>query len=55
MKVFQEQLEEATETIHAIRTGQVDAIVVRAPEGGNSALHTQNSRSDLQGFYRKNE
>lgn len=36
---LQEQLEEATETIHAIRTGQVDAIVVRAP-GGRNQLYT---------------
>lgn len=27
------QLEEATETIHAIRTGQVDALIVRTEEG----------------------
>jgi PAS domain-containing protein len=36
---LQEQLEEATETIHAIRSGQVDAIVVRAP-GGGTQLYT---------------
>ena len=29
------QLEEATETIHAIRTGQVDALVVQDPDGGH--------------------
>ena len=27
------QLEEATETIEAIRTGQVDALVVQSPSG----------------------
>ncbi len=49
------QLEEAMDTINAIRTGQVDALIVTGP-GEEPQLYTlKDGRPELPGFYRKNE
>jgi signal transduction histidine kinase len=50
---LQEQLEEATETIHAIRSGQVDAIVVRAPGGGNQLYTLKTADQTYRVFIEK--
>ncbi|WAC12575.1 ATP-binding protein [Dyadobacter pollutisoli] len=50
---LQEQLEEATETIHAIRTGQVDAIVVQAPEGGHELYTLKTADQTYRVFIEK--
>lgn len=47
------QLEEATETIHAIRTGQVDALVVKSPEGGHQLFTLKTADQTYRVFIEK--
>jgi hypothetical protein len=48
------QLQDANETIHAIRTGQIDALMVTT-ETGTAAIYFKKRGSYLQDIYRENE
>lgn len=52
-KALLEQLEEATETIHAIRSGQVDAIVVQDPEHGHQLFTLKTADQTYRVFIEK--
>ena len=47
------QLEEATETIHAIRTGQVDALVVKSPDGEHQLFTLKTADQTYRVFIEK--
>ncbi|MCF2495032.1 sensor histidine kinase [Dyadobacter chenhuakuii] len=47
------QLEEATETIHAIRSGQVDALVVQNPDGGHQLYTLKTADQTYRVFIEK--
>ncbi len=47
------QLEEATDTIHAIRTGQIDAIVVQDPDGGHQLFTLKTADETYRVFIEK--
>ncbi|SKB46264.1 PAS domain-containing sensor histidine kinase [Dyadobacter psychrophilus] len=48
-----QQLEEATDTIHAIRSGQVDALVVKNPDGGHQLFTLKTADQTYRVFIEK--
>ena len=50
---LRQQLEEATDTIHAIRTGQVDALVVKNPDGEHQLFTLKTADQTYRVFIEK--
>lgn len=50
---LRQQLEEATDTIHAIRTGQVDALVVKNPDGAHQLFTLKTADQTYRVFIEK--